>query len=145
MVSPTAEELYSKSMKRREELLLEIEALSNFIASYERLFALKSAAARTQADEPNLFGPTSRRAARAERIAEMVEAARKTVIAAQRPMKRGELREKVEQLGFEMVGTDKNKVFGTNLWRSKKFKMIDGQGYWPTDVELPSESRNRQQ
>ena len=67
----------------------------------------------------------------------MLDATRKLILKEQRPMKRGELRKRVEALGYDVIGADKNKVFGTNLWRSGKFRTIEGQGYWPNDVELP--------
>jgi len=55
-------------------------------------------------------------------------------------MKRGELVKRLEEQGYEVVGTDKNKVFGTNLWRSGRFQMIEGKGYWPNDIEWLGES-----
>ena len=140
MASNLPEELLSKALKRREEVLLELEALEGFIKTYEKLLSLREAEGQFSTDEPNLFQPPTKRAAHAERIAGMVAAARKIIIAENRPMKRGELRERVEALGHRVVGKDKNKVFGTNLWRSGKFRMVEGQGYWPADLDLPSES-----
>ena len=52
-------------------------------------------------------------------------------------MKRGELVKLVEARGYKILGSDKNKVFGTNMWRSGKFRHIEGLGYWPTDVDPP--------
>ena len=52
-------------------------------------------------------------------------------------MKRGELVKRLLDQGYSLPGRDKNKVFGTNLWRSGKFRAVDGEGYWPKDVVLP--------
>ncbi|MBX9858571.1 MAG: hypothetical protein K2Y20_03165 [Sphingomonas sp.] len=139
MVGQNGDNIYVSALKRKDELIVELEALTSFIESYERLLALRASMDRHALDQPNLFGQTSRRVARAEKIAEMIDAARRIVISEKRPMQRGELRQRLEKLGFEIVGADKNKVFGTNLWRSGRFRMIEGQGYWPIDVELPSE------
>jgi len=54
-------------------------------------------------------------------------------------MKRGELVSKLESQGFSFPGHDKNKVFGTNLWRSGRFRTVGDQGYWPKDVTLPKQ------
>lgn len=143
MTGQNGDAVYASALKRHKEIALELEALTTFIESYERLMALRGSMDQHGLDQPNLFGKTSRRAVRAEKIAEMIDAARRIVISEKRPMKRGELRQRLENLGFEIVGADKNKVFGTNLWRSGKFRMIEGQGYWPIDAELPSESRRR--
>jgi hypothetical protein len=82
----------------------------------------------------------SQRAIRTARINEMVDEARRIMVTERRPMKRGELVRRLEGRGFKILGTDKNKVFGTNLWRSGKFRMVEGKGYWPNDVALPGES-----
>jgi len=132
------EELLDKALKRHKELLLELEALKRFIEDYSQIVRTKGREVRL--DEPQLFQPPSPRAAHAEHIAEMIDAARRIILAEQRPMKRGDLRKRVESLGYKIIGQDKNKVFGTNLWRSRKFRMIDGLGYWPIDEALPGES-----
>jgi hypothetical protein len=71
----------------------------------------------------------------------MVDTARRIIVAEGRPMKRGELVKRLEERAFKITGADKNKVFGTNLWRSGKFVAVKGKGYWPSDIALPSESR----
>lgn len=54
-------------------------------------------------------------------------------------MKRSELVATLETQGFNFPGKDKTKVFGTNIWRSGKFRAVDDKGYWPKDVPLPKE------
>jgi len=134
LASSSSDELFDKALKRHKELLQELEALTRFIEDYAQIVRSRES---PRFDEPQLFLPPSKRAAHGERIAEMMDAARKIILSEQRPMKRGELRKRVEGLGFNIVGSDKNKVFGTNIWRSGKFRMIEGRGYWPVDIELP--------
>ncbi|EJU12941.1 hypothetical protein LH128_11226 [Sphingomonas sp. LH128] len=143
MPTSSADDLFDKALKRREELQLEIEALDKLIETYRMLMNRRQVVDDSAADEPRLFKLPSKRAAHAEKIAEMIDAARRIIIAKNQPMKRGELREEVEAAGYKVTGNDKNKVFGTNLWRSGKFRMIEGKGYWPIDAALPSESRGR--
>ena len=135
MASSTADDLLNKALKRHKELLEELEALSRFIDDYSQI--VRNRESHSRPDQPELFLPPTKRAAHAEKITEMMDAARRIIMSEQRPMKRGELRRRIEGLGFEIVGADKNKVFGTNLWRSGKFITIEGQGYWPADAELP--------
>jgi len=67
----------------------------------------------------------------------MDEAAR-LIVEAGRPLTRGELVTKLSSEGHKLDGTDKNKVLGTNLWRSGKFVNLKGAGYWPKGEPLPS-------
>ncbi len=140
MASPTAREILDKALKRREELRVESEALDSLIKTYQELFYPQKIVGETEEEQPDLYRGVSQRAIQRARVAEMIDVAKRIMVAQRRPMKRGELVKRLQQQGFEIVGTDKNKVFGTNLWRSGKFRMIDGKGYWPIDVELPSES-----
>lgn len=143
MASPTARDILHTALKRREELRLESEALDNLIATYQNILGIGNPLRETYEEQPDLYRSMSKRAQRSALVAEMVDAARRIIIAEGRPMKRGELVKKLEASGFEIVGADKSKVFGTNLWRSGKFVAVDGKGYWPKDLSLPSESRNR--
>jgi len=52
-------------------------------------------------------------------------------------MTRSELLRRLEHAGFVIEGRDKSKVLGTNIWRSKKFDTVEGQGYWPNDIARP--------
>lgn len=140
MAADSVHDFYNKALKRHAELLLEVEALSEFIQAYERIQKKRAAQIETYEEQPDLYKPASSRAAKAAKIAEMVEATRRIIVAEGRPMKRGELVKRIEALGFEIDGADKSKVFGTNLWRSKRFQTVEGKGYWPIDIELPRES-----
>lgn len=145
MAGDTAQDFYVKALKRHAELSLELEALAEFISAYERFQKKRAVLTETYEEQPDLYAPASNRAARAAKIAQVIDAARRIIIAEGRPMKRGELVKRIEGMGLEIVGTDKNKVFGTNLWRSNRFITIEGKGYWPNDVELPRESMSKAQ
>ena len=131
-------ELLANSLKRKEELQRESETLDQFIELCRRLIA----------DEKTVTAPAQlglwetqnqRRRLKATQIQEIMAEVRRLILAERRPLKRGELVKRLEDRGFEIVGTDKSKVLGTNVWRSKQFVHIDGEGYWPSDIELPSE------
>jgi len=141
MSTPTRRALLDNALKRQKELIRELEALTKFIEEYEKLDEDRESGDSTDEEHPQLFRAPSQRLEHAERLAEMIDAARRIIIAEKRPMQRGELRKRIEGLGFKVTGQDKNKVFGTNLWRSQKFQMIRGKGYWPMDMELPPEFR----
>jgi hypothetical protein len=142
MATEVAKELLDKALKRRAELAAEAGALDNLISFYRGL--LRRQSPERVHEQPDLYRGPSPRAVHAAQVAEMMEAARRIIIAERRPMKRGELRKRLEEQGFEIRGRDKNKVFGTNLWRSGKFRPIEGRGYWPKDVDLPLESRTQE-
>jgi hypothetical protein len=143
MASPTAREILDSALKRREELRLESEALDNLIGTYQNILGIGNPLRETFEEQPDLYRNLSKRALQSARVGEMIGAARRIIIGEGRPMKRGELVKRLEAAGFEIVGADKSKVFGTNLWRSGKFVPVAGKGYWPNDVALPSESVNR--
>lgn len=137
MNASTTREILDKALKRRKELVSELETLEEIIATCSKALEREGLARRATEDEPGLFRAPSPRAAHAEQITKMIDVARRILLSEQRPMQRGELRQRVEATGFQVIGKDKNRVFGTNLWRSKKFKMIEGQGYWPIGEDLP--------
>lgn len=141
MASPTVRDLLSNALKRREELRIESEALDSLIKTYSGLLGTTSPAIDPVEEQPDLLRGMSKRAIQSAKVAEMVAAARRIIIAERRPLRRGALVKRLSEQGFEIEGADKNKVFGTNLWRSGKFVTVEGKGYWPNDVELPSESQ----
>jgi len=91
---------------------------------------------RAEDEQFDLYRPSTR-AAQAEAIAQSIDAAGRLIISEVRPMKRGELVAALEKQGHHFPGKDKNKVFGTNIWRSGRFRTIGDRGYWPKDVRLP--------
>ena len=142
MAGEAARSLLANARKRRDELRREAEALDQFIAAYEQLLSETSTMDVSSEVQLDLYRGSTRRAAQA-RVAAMLDAARRIILAEGRPMRRSELVQRLEQQGYEIVGGDKTKVFGTNLWRSRKFRPVEGQGYWPVDAQLPGESAKR--
>ncbi len=70
--------------------------------------------------------------------AEVAHAARDTLLAFGRPLKRGQLVRQMEHRGVPLAGTDKNKNLGTILWRHRQmFVSLPKLGYWPKGVPLP--------
>lgn len=134
MSTETPRELLANLLKRREELRVESEALDNLIATYQRLAMLRAEPALKQLD---LWkgGKSSR--AKSVYVAEMLVEARRLIIGQSRPLTRSELVRFLEAKGFVIEGGDKAKVLGTNIWRSKKFAHVEGQGYWPIDIPMP--------
>jgi len=65
-------------------------------------------------------------------------AARDALLAANRPMDRGELVAELEKRGIPLAGKDKNKNLGTIIWRHPElFVRVGNLGYWVKDVEIP--------
>ena len=134
MDNDTVRELLSKALKRQNELRSEFDALQNLISHYQKHLSGNSPATEEQ---PSLDLRTSSVKARSVYVARVMEEARRLILEARRPLKRGELVRLLERDGLPIEGTDKAKVLGTNLWRSGQFEQIEGQGYWPKDVPRP--------
>lgn len=137
MPDETVRSLLGKAIRRQRELRLELEALDRLIGDYQRIQQLRDE--DPDAQQLHLWHGGSRRALKSDAVAAMMAEARRVLLAEGRPLKRGELVKRLERRGFIIEGSDKNKVFGTNLWRSGLFKQIHGHGYWPADQELPSD------
>jgi len=66
--------------------------------------------------------------------AEVVKESLAVLIAAERPMKRGDLLSALTRRNVKVGGGDKSKVLGTILWRAKdQFVSLPGWGYWVKD------------
>jgi hypothetical protein len=86
--------------------------------------------------------PPRTRAERAEYVTRMMTAAEDLILLTERPLTRSELLDGLQFKGFEVEGSDKSKVLGTNLWRSNRFVSLKGAGYWPKSAPLPAEFRD---
>jgi hypothetical protein len=137
MGSDEIREILDKLLERRAFVATEATALDNLIGFYHRLSSQSISESSANVNQLDLYRQPSSRAAQAAEIGRTIEAARKLIIREGRPMKRGELVSRLESQGFSFPGRDKNKVFGTNIWRSGRFRMVGDQGYWPKDVTLP--------
>jgi hypothetical protein len=135
------DELLQRALERQKALRVELEILDKFIRSYVETKE-RSAERVTNADLFDSIAPPSRRASRAKRaalIAAMMEDAERLILEAGRPLTRSALLKALTGLGHEIEGSDKSKVLGTNLWRSKRFHNLKGSGYWPRNKPIPPE------
>lgn len=137
MPDETVRSLLAKATRRQRELRLELEALQRLIDDYRRIQDLRDE--DPDAEQLHLWHGGSRRALKSDEVAAMLEETRRIILKEGRPLKRGELVRRLESRGFKIAGSDKNKVFGTNVWRSGQFDHIHGRGYWPKDEQLPSD------
>ncbi|MEA3032251.1 MAG: hypothetical protein QOH86_267 [Sphingomonadales bacterium] len=141
MAAQTVKELLAKALKRQEELKFETKALEDLIEAYKKLEEIRQEEGR-EVGQLTLWEARSRRALQSAQVASMLDVARKIILAEEKPMRRGELVARLETRGFTIDGADKHRVFGTNVWRSKKFIHVPGKGYWPADVPLPNVKRS---
>ena len=137
------DELLQNALVRRERLRAELAAIEEFIKGYSE--ALNVGAENPSAGD--LFKiPRKRKGTRphrTEQIDAAVNAAEQIVLEAGRPLSRTALLRRLEERGHLIDGTDKAKVLGTNLWRSKRFYNLKGAGYWPINEPIPEEFANR--
>lgn len=119
--------------RQRDMFDAKVRTLNTLINDYQNSLG--------RASQADLFGRVMSRAERSEHVANMMSAAEELILAAKRPLTRSELQEALEARGYQVDGTDKAKVLGTNLWRSGRFRSIKGAGYWPKQSPLPAEYR----
>ena len=132
------DELLQRALDRRDQLRVELTAVERFIQTYAPLVE-RARNAPTNTDLFDSLPPvTQSKAARAKEIAAAMVVAENIILAAGRPLSRSILLRELEKAGRAVVGTDKSKVLGTNLWRSKRFLNLKGLGYWPKSVPLPA-------
>jgi hypothetical protein len=130
------DELLQKAIERRDKLRAELEAVDRFIASYA---VLQDA---MRGDEP-LFKlhddvpPPKSKAQHAATVKAALDDAIRMIRDEGKPLTRGELVRRLEAAGHQLEGADKNKVLGTNMWRSGRFINIKGVGYWPKGTPVP--------
>lgn len=133
------DDLLRQAYERRERLRRQLAAVDAFIADYEEVVPASAPATLPNYEfdlTPPL--PSRGRKVRTPNLAALFEAAEMTIREAGKPLSRTELLRKLEQQGFSFPGTDKVKVFGTNIWRSKRFVSLKGFGYWPKATPLPA-------
>lgn len=139
------DELLRLAYERRERLRRELALVENLITEHERL---ESSTRRMASDnyQLELVPPSSpkRRRAAVDNSA-LFDAAERLILAEGKPLSRSQLMTRLERDGFEFPGTDKAKVFGTNLWRSRRFISLKGLGYWPEAHPLPAVYRDIEQ
>lgn len=139
------DDLLRQAYERRERLRRQLAAVDAFIANYEE--ATPAPVQSTPSNyELNLNAAASRgRRVRTPDLGALIGAAEATILEAGKPLSRSELLRRLEKQGFSFPGTDKVKVFGTNLWRSRRFVSLKGLGYWPEAHPLPAGYRTAEQ
>lgn len=131
------DELLQKAMARRAALRRELEAVESFIQSYTDAMEV---AAKAERDLFQPEDPPSKRASRRKRatdIALAMDDAERLILEAGEPLTRSTLLAKLIEQGHQIEGSDKSKVLGTNLWRSRRFHNLKGAGYWPLSHPIP--------
>lgn len=125
--------------ERRERLRRELTAVENLIAEHERLESSTRPVMASNYELPLLPARNARRQrSPAADMTALFDAVERTILEEGKPLSRSELIEKLEAKGFKFGGTDRIKVFGTNLWRSRRFVSLKGIGYWPEAHPLPA-------
>jgi hypothetical protein len=133
------DDLIQKAVERRNALRRELETLDRFIHDYTAR-VVSTASAPISDPQDDLFNDSKgRRKRRAANVAAMMDSAEEMILQEGEPMTRGQLLARLEAQGHVIEGGDKNKVLGTNLWRSKRFHNIQGVGYWPKSMAIPRE------
>ena len=131
------DELLQKAIERRDYLRAELEAVESFIRNYGQVRERQDPT--PSKEQFSLFrSEAGKRAKHAAAVRAMIDFAERIILEEGHPLTRGQLVRRIEQAGHRIVGGDKNKVFGTNMWRSGRFWNIKGAGYWPRNVPVPS-------
>ena len=128
--------LLEQAIARRSALLKELNALEQFISTYQE--ARQSASAQARGPQLSLFtrsnGVRAKKSAELEKLMGEIEA---SILDYGSPMTRSQILEVLDRKNYEIEGQDKSKVLGTNIWRSRKFWNIIGHGYWPKSTPVP--------
>lgn len=136
------DEFLRLAYERRERLRRELNLVDRLIAEHEQLDSGTRRIAPGNY-ELELMPPTrgKRRGRAGVDNSTLLDAAEQLILAEGKPLSRSQLLTRLEQNGFEFAGADKAKVFGTNLWRSRRFISLKGLGYWPEAHQLPAAYR----
>lgn len=132
------DDLLQQAIERREQLRAELEAIERFIVQLQQVKERQAPA--SSKSQFTLWREASRpRLAHVAAVRAMIDRAEEIIVAEARPLTRSQLVTRLEAEGHKIIGSDKNKVLGTNLWRSGRFWNLKGAGYWPKDHAIPAE------
>lgn len=139
-----------KALKRRDDLLKQLETIDQFIAVYRELAGeevpLPRLAMTTVTPSARAFdsgrAPESsiRPAPRPQNppLEALVPAAIEIMRAKGRPMSRRELHDALTERDLEVKGADPRKTLGAILWRARDYiDSLEGRGYWPKGDPVP--------
>lgn len=133
------DELLRLAYERRDRLRRELALVENLIAEHQKLDSdtQREAAGNYELDFALSDRPRRRRSVAIDNSA-LFDASERLILEEGKPLSRSQLMARLEREGFEFPGADKAKVFGTNLWRSRRFISLKGLGYWPEAHALPA-------
>ena len=130
------EDLLQQALDRRQQLRDELEAVERFIMQLQSI-QTRQAPSPPERAQFQLWKPSPSRAEQVAAVRAMLDRAEEMILEEGRPLTRSELRRRLEAEGHALFGGDKNKVLGTNIWRSGRFWNIKGEGYWPRSQPIP--------
>lgn len=140
------DEFLRLAYERRERLRRELAIVETMIAEHERLESSTLKGTPKNYELPLESKLPARRARSSSASMDAVfDASEREILKEGRPLSRSELIERLEPQGFSFPGGDRVKVFGTNLWRSRRFISLKGIGYWPDAHPLPAAYRSAEQ
>jgi hypothetical protein len=131
------DDLLQRALERRDFLRKELAAVENFIFDYQRITELNTQSATVPSQRTLFQTPIKKRKEQAATVRAMIDQAERMILAEGRPLTRSQLVSRLEAGGHHIEGGDKNKVFGTNMWRSGRFWNIRRAGYWPKSAPIP--------
>lgn len=131
------DELLQKAYERRSELRAALEAVDNFIKSYGNVSTDSEKSDGPLFEIRSDMPPPKSKAQLTAAVRAALDDAIRMIRDEGKPLTRGELVRRLEAAGHQLEGGDKNKVLGTNMWRSGRFINIKGVGYWPKGTPVP--------
>ena len=133
-----SDKAYENALKRKLELQKELEKIDGFLRLYEQ-FAEDQAEYQPELPKARADSKGSVADAYVNPSRDEVGAyARELMIRTGQPKTRGEILAYLEEIGHPLKGKNPSQNIGTIMWRLRdQFRNIEGQGYWPSDVESP--------
>ncbi|MGN8169191.1 hypothetical protein [Agrobacterium sp. 22117] len=133
-----------KALKKKRELESELRRIRTFIETYEELTGTTVIQDEmiSEPDESQNSSVLSTTGIKRRIIlpspAKIAKVSADLIREAGRPLKRGEILERLEARGIRITSRDKGKYLGTVLWRNREiFENIEGQGYSLRELDDP--------
>jgi hypothetical protein len=133
-------ELIAKALERKAELLRELEAINNLINALSPANRAITPPSDSSTQLKLWEAESTQRVSKRDELKLVLDEVEALILAAGTPLTRGQLVPALTSRGFKLDGADRNKVLGTNIWRSKRFVNLPGFGYWPKGVPIPVRS-----
>lgn len=121
------------ALKRRQELMRELELVDRFIAAYEALYGSVDA---QPAEAPSLSGVSTGKPIGPDEVADIAE---ELIRQNGAPMTRAQLSAAFDELGYILPSAQKTRYIGTILWRHKgRFINVYRKGYTIPSLQTPA-------